>query len=429
VRVENPRQIAAELLARRERSNVFIEDLLGDQLSKQTLKPENRRLLQEIVFGVVRWQATLDWLIGRKSSRPTDNILVKVLLRSALYQMFWMERVPDFAVVNETVDAARDLGLTRQTGFINALLRGYGREMALTERALAELKLKDPALGHSHPKWLVDRWRSRWPMERVVKLMEWNNTPPPTYARLNMLRSDPARLAALWKTEGVRAEGVSHPWCRGGLAYQVENPSTLVASSSLRDGACYIQDPSTLAAVELLDPKPGEKILDVCSAPGGKATLIAQFMGNRGVVLAEDDDASRLKLVEENSKRLGASIIQASLTPKRPDDVHDRILLDAPCSNTGVMRRRVDLRWRVTAAEVERLSRVQRTLLARASQRLKVGGVLVYSTCSLEREENQAVIREFLDQHTEFKLAKELEITPFDHQTDGAYCAKLTKTR
>jgi len=429
VRVENPRQIAAELLARRERSNVFIEDLLGDQLSKQTLKPENRRLLQEIVFGAVRWQATLDWLIGRKSAHPTDNVLVKVLLRSALYQMFWMERVPDFAVVNETVGAARDLGLTRQTGFINALLRGYGREMELAERALADLKRSDPALGHSHPKWLVDRWRSRWPMERVVRLMEWNNTPPPTYARLNRLRSDPARLAELWKAEGVEAKSFNPPWCRSGLAYQVENPSALVASSSLRDGACYIQDPSTLAAVELLDPKPGEKILDVCSAPGGKATLIAQFMGNRGEVLAEDDDGARLKLVEENAKRLGATIIRASLTPKRPDDVHDRILLDAPCSNTGVMRRRVDLRWRVTAAEVERLSRVQRTLLFRASQRLKVGGVLVYSTCSLEREENQAVIREFLDQNSEFKLDKEVEITPFEHQTDGAYCAKLTKTR
>lgn len=429
MRVEKPRQIAAEILARRERTGVFIEDLLGDALSKTSLKVEDRRFLQELVFGSVRWLGTLDWLIGRKSSNPTDNVLVKVMLRTALYQMFWMERVPDFAVVNETVETARALGLTRQTGFINAILRAYGRESEQTGRILAELKRTNPALGNSHPEWLVQRWRTRWPAPKVAGLLEWNNTSPQTYARLNTIKSDGAKLMALWSAEGVEARAVNPPWCRAGLAYRVENPAVLIQSSSLRDGSCYIQDPSTLAAVELLDPKPGEKLLDLCAAPGGKATLMAQFMENQGVVLAEDDDASRLKLVVQNAERLGATIIRAALSTNRPDDVHDKILLDAPCSNTGVMRRRVDLRWRVTAAEIDRLSRVQRALLARAADRLKLNGVLVYSTCSLEREENQAVVREFLDQHPDFKLEREVEITPFEHEMDGAYCARLVKFR
>ena len=196
---------------------------------------------------------------------------------------------------------------------------------------------------------------------------------------------------------------------------------------SLRDGWFYVQDPGTLLAPTLLGAQPGETILDLCAAPGGKTTFIAQLMNNTGKIVARDLDPNRLKLVRENCARLGVTIVETAL-PAASEAIFDRILIDAPCSNTGVMRRRVDLRWRIQAAEIERLRATQLGLLNQAATKLKPGGVLVYSTCSLEPEENSEVVKQFLAAHQNFKLETERQLLPFADAVDGAYVAKLKHT-
>jgi 16S rRNA (cytosine967-C5)-methyltransferase len=536
VTAQKPRQIAARILRDRLADARHTEALLETALDRAALPPADRRLCQELVYGVVRWQAALDWLIARKTSDRPQKPMLRILLQLGLYQMFWLDRIPDHAAVNESVALAREMGLSQQAGFVNAVLRGYGRAAAATARQLAELKISDPPVGYSHPVWLWERWRDRWGADNAARLMDWNNTPPPTCARVNLLKTDPEKLTARWATEGVAfapvvvgvppaGEGgilppgspsahlssILHPPSSPSLSplpsplFSLSSHPSLATLPSFQDGWFYVQDPSTLLAVIELDPKPGETVLDACAAPGGKTAFIAQLMENRGLIVAEDTDPARLALVRENCTRLGVTCVQTGVTGEQkagkdftegntantgqtekpftegndpssavasgvrtrtqallrrtggnkesavkaiqagslpasstslpsvksapiPQLLFDRILVDAPCSNTGVMRRRVDLRWRVRPEEIERLRRAQLDLLRQAAARLKPGGTLVYSTCSLEPEENGSVVREFLAQHPSFKLDRERELLPFADGVDGAYVAKLTTT-
>ncbi|HEY2953368.1 MAG TPA: 16S rRNA (cytosine(967)-C(5))-methyltransferase RsmB, partial [Verrucomicrobiae bacterium] len=426
---EKPRQIAARVLQRHAGRTDYLENVLEQELAGKSLPPSDRGLAQELAFGVVRWQATLDWLITRKTAGRPQKTPLQILLRLGLYQMFWLDRIPDHAAVHETVEMAKHLGYGPQAGFINAVLRGYLRERDQTEQALADLKLTQPALGYSHPDWLCARWQLRWGEEKVRRLLQWNNTPPRTFARVNALRATADQLRSQWEKEGVAARLFSCDWAGESLIYELESHPSLAALPSFRSGFFYVQDPSTLLAVRELNPQPGETILDLCAAPGGKTTLIAQLMQNRGRIVAQDDSPDRLKWVEENSVRLGVSCVETSgpsTFGPRPSTLFDRILVDAPCSNTGVMSRRVDLRWRIRPEEIDRLRAAQLALLRRAVEQLRPGGTLVYSTCSLEPEENGEVVTSFLAERAEFKLEHERELQPFTDGVDGAYVARLT---
>jgi len=285
-------------------------------------------------------------------------------------------------------------------------------------------------LAASHPTWLCARWEKQFGSEPLRRLLEWNNTPPATYARVNTLRGNPEQLREQWARENVSASLVPAEWAGQSLVYELESFPPLASLPSFREGRFYVQDPSTLLAVALLDPQPGESILDLCSAPGGKTTLIAERMQNRGTVLAHDTAPDRLKLVEENCRRLGVTCVTPTLPSTlnpQPSTLFDRILIDAPCSNTGVMRRRVDLRWRIREAEISRLRATQLQLLRESLPRLKPGGTLVYSTCSLEPEENSQLIEEFVQAHPAIHLQGERSLTPWADHTDGAYVARLIK--
>ena len=430
--MEKPRQIAVRILRRYAEQADYLENLLELELSRASLAPADRGLVQELSFGVVRWQATLDWLIAQKTGGRSQKIVLQILLRLGLYQIFWLERIPDHAAVHETVEMAKHLGFSAQAGFINALLRGYLREQAETEKNLQELKLHQPALGYSHPEWLVERWQKRWGDEPAKRLLEWNNTPPPTYARLNTLKADPKKLAAQWDREGVQFISRQWDWTREGLVFELKSHPQLTAMPSFQQGLFYIQDPGTLLAPQALNAQPGETILDLCAAPGGKTTFIAQQMQNKGQVRAQDISQARLDLVRENCARLGVSCVEPGLlaAAAQPSATaalqFDRVLVDAPCSNTGVMRRRVDLRWRIRPEEIERLRLAQLELLGRAAHQLKPGGTLVYSTCSLEPEENEEVVENFLTTHPNFHLEEERTLLPFVEGVDGAYVARMT---
>jgi 16S rRNA (cytosine967-C5)-methyltransferase len=258
--------------------------------------------------------------------------------------------------------------------------------------------------------------------------LEWNNTPPKTFARVNTLKTDAAKLVGRWREENVDYDFITRDWTGENLALELKSHPPLNSLGSLRDGWFYLQDPSTLLAPALLGAQTGETILDLCAAPGGKTTFIAQQMRNEGKIIAEDISPDRLKLIRENCARLGVTCVEpvlSSSTLHPPSSLFDRILVDAPCSNTGVLRRRVDLRWRISVEEMARLQKTQSDLLRQAATRLKPGGVLVYSTCSLEPEENSELIKNFLATDNNFILETERQLLPFVDGVDGAYVAKL----
>lgn len=425
MRVEKPREIAVEVLLGRQKGE-FVENLLDFALKRHELKVEDRRFLQEIVYGVVRWELTLDWLIAQKTGNKPQKEEVRALLRLALYQMFWLERVPSYAAVNETVEVCKKRGLQPQAKFINAVLRGFGRELERTRECLEELKRAKPAVGYSHPEWLWKRWAKAWGHQKAVQLMEWNNFTPPVFARVNTLRATVDEAMTVWEQEGVVAEAGKWDWVSDRTVFRLVSHPPLGKLESFAKGMFYVQDPSTLLAPGMLDVKDGISVLDMCAAPGGKTTYIAQLLSNHGNVVAQDIESDRLKLVRENAERLGASCIQTG-TVLHQDETFDRVLIDAPCSNTGVMRRRVELRWRIKPEEIKRLALTQMQILREGAKRVREGGFLVYSTCSLEREENQAVIGHFLAADNRFSLDEERELTPMREGVDGAYCARLVR--
>lgn len=451
-----------------------------------SLAPVDRGLCQELVLGVVRNQATLDWLIDRKTRGRPQQYGVRAILRLGLYQLFWLDRIPEHAAVFETVELARQFGHVPQAGFVNAVLRTYVREREATLQELAQLKIREPHLGYSHPAWLWNRWRARWGEDSGRALLEWNNRPPEVYARANTLRMDPGKLLERWRMEeNVDYDFFLRDWTGENLVFRLKSYPPLSDLKTFRGGGFYVQDPSTLLAVRVLAPEPGETILDLCAAPGGKTTFIAQLMGNEGRVVALDGSPDRLRLLTENCVRLGVTCVepaQSAFLPaeapplpgeaddaqvgrpgkragvkreprrdsgkaakgERPSDAapdakssgpsyelqassFDRILVDAPCSNSGVMRRRAELRWRINPRELQRLRRLQLDLLGHAAPALRPGGVLVYSTCSLEPEENAGVVQTFLEEHRGFRLESQRELLPFRDGVDGAYVAKLVR--
>jgi 16S rRNA (cytosine967-C5)-methyltransferase len=370
----NARETVFELLMSWKRSGRNADELLEERA------PAERAFVQELFYGCIRQQLALHFMIPaeRKPQRAVETIL-----EIGLYQLAFM-RVAAHAAVHETVELAKKFASPAEAKFVNAVLRNP-----------RPLEQAEPWVRLSHPRWLWARHGDAW--------CEWNNTPPPVYVRGE--KSCP----------GVLEPTGLHPLC-----YRVVDAAKFFAAP----GKYYVQDPSTLIAVDELDPQPGESILDLCAAPGGKTTHIAQKMKNHGQVIAADSSNVRLQLVAENCRRLGISIV-ATLACDSGRCLRgrqfDRVLVDAPCSNTGVLRRRVDLRWRIRQEEFARLAAVQRKLLTAAFELAKPGGVVIYSTCSLEPEENEHVIAHFPG------LASQRAVVPPRDGMDGAFVAKFRK--
>ncbi|HTS16079.1 MAG TPA: 16S rRNA (cytosine(967)-C(5))-methyltransferase RsmB [Verrucomicrobiae bacterium] len=416
----NARELALDLLNRWPQSRAFADELLEDALAATSLGESDRGFVTELFYGCLRQQLALQFLLGRLAEKPPRPVLANVL-KLGLYQLFFL-RTPAHAAVNESVSLARRHGGEPEAKFVNAVLRRAGREHNALWTEFQTTHETEPWVYYSHPEWLWNRWAARLGNDNAAALCEWNNQPPPIYIRVNTLKSTGAPA-------DVAAEPTNHPVC-----WRVTNASGLFRTKSFLNGDFYVQDPSTLTAVDVLDPRPGESVLDMCAAPGGKTTYIAQKMQNRGRVIAADSAASRLALVGENCRRLGVSIV-ATLACEgtrldhclRGEEV-DRVLVDAPCSNTGVLRRRADLRWRIEEKEIARLASLQTKLLDMAARFTKRGAVLVYSTCSLEPEENERVVETFLATHGAFKLETTQSLFPPRDGVDGAFVARFRRT-
>lgn len=402
------RQAAVSALRAWAKGRDYAESLVERHAQRRRLSTADRALLQAILFGVLRNRRLLDHWIGELRKGQLDPE-TRDVLRVGLCQILLLG-IPDHAAVNETVEA----GKSAVRGLINAVLR-----RAITSRAplldgVADLP---PAVRFSHPDWLYKRWKSAFGSDQALSLMEWNNRPSETFFRVNPL-SPPTS-----PPPGVPIDGAP-----GFFRLDGPPPHDLLASGSI-----YIQDPATRHAVELLNPQPGESILDACAAPGGKAFLIASASGSaRGLVCTDSND-KRLPRLRVNLDRLhaeDATIVAHDWTTPAPADWHGRfdgILLDVPCSNTGVIRRRVDVRWRLQRADLDALRATQLRILANALPCLKPGGRIVYSTCSIESDENDGVIEAFLKGHPDFRLAGTRRALPFVDHTDGAFAARLER--
>lgn len=400
------RQAAVSALRAWAKGHDYAETLVERHAQRRHLSSADRGLLQAILFGTLRHRRLLDHWIGDLRQGKIDPE-TRDVLRVGLCQTLLLG-IPDHAAVNETVEA----GKAAVRGLVNAVLR---RSIDSRQRLLDSAADLPPAIASSHPDWLYNRWKSAFGKTNTATLMEWNNQPAETFFRSNPLAQVPANLPGSPVENAPGFHRLDGP-----------PPAALLAA-----GAIYIQDPATRHAVELLDPQPGERILDACAAPGGKAFLIAAALGGASTLTCTDSNEKRLPRLQENLARLHAGEAAVSChdwTMPAPPEWHgkfDAILLDVPCSNTGVIRRRVDVRWRLQAPDITRITHTQRAILENALPCLKPGGRIVYSTCSIEAEENQTLVETFAADHPGVELAETRSIFPFADGTDGAFAALL----
>lgn len=408
----NVRLLALDILLECSHGEAYAHDLIERLAAQHRLEHRDAAFLQTLVFSVLRNILLLDTWLDELCDNKRLEIRVHWLLRLGVAQLLLLE-MPAHAAVNETVNLAG----AKPRALVNAVLRRAEREKAALLAMVDRMPLQD---RFSHPEWLVDRWCEQHGDEATLQLCEWDQKPADTYIRINRLHPEPLAAA-----DTADLAPTAHP-----EFYRVPQPPRewLVA------GKCYVQDPSTAAACELLDPQPGETVLDACAAPGGKTAYLAQLMRNRGRIIACDASPRRVKRLQENLERLGVTIAETPVLDWSKSGVgafgglqFDRILVDAPCSNTGVMRRRVDVRWRLQPWTFKEMATLQSLLLENLHALLKPGGTLVYSTCSIDREENEDVIEAFRATHRHFKLVESEATLPWRDQVDGAFAAKLVK--
>ncbi|MCX6338792.1 MAG: 16S rRNA (cytosine(967)-C(5))-methyltransferase RsmB [Candidatus Aureabacteria bacterium] len=429
------REAAFRVLRGALRSDVFVSELLDREFRLSALPLEDRRLATELAYGCLRRRGTLDAVIERCAGRGMREITPGIddILRLGVYQLLYLDRVPAYAAVDETVELAKRFGPKGSEKFVNAVLRRAQR----SQREIAPLAgegspASSLAAAHSHPLWLVERWLARWGRVEVEALCVANNTAPPFTVRVNRVRISRDELMTRLARESARAvPHGGHP-----LALDIEElPCPLRDLASFREGLFQVQDVSGMRVVDLLGPRARERIADLCAGPGGKATGIAEAMGDEGEVICVELRGRKAGMISENAKRLGLNcitvVIGDALRAGTSIDTQpvDRVLVDAPCSNTGVLRRRPEARWRVSENDIGRLAGRQVALLTAGAAVVRRGGILVYSTCSIEPEENEKVVERFLQEFPAFGIEDQISLYPHRSGCDGGYAARLVRNR
>jgi 16S rRNA (cytosine967-C5)-methyltransferase len=431
------RRLTLESLARIGRGD-FLDEALAPAREELADDLAARGRLLFLTAGTVKWRGRLDHELDRHLPQGLVSLPppVRDILRLALFELRLAE-TPSYAAVDAAVHLTREAGLSGLSGLVNGLLRRAVREGELPVDAAT---LSGLAVTTSHPEWLLDRITTLFGSTAARRYADWNNLPPPVWARVDTGRRSIEEALALLSDEGVEAAA------DGPVPGYLRLPSgTLPADlRGLEEGWLTIQDPSAGLAVLALDPIPGQRVADLFAAPGGKATHLAERLGGRGEVAATDSDETRRRRLLETVRRHGAPNLNVvpwdELLARGP--VFDGVLADVPCSNLGVLRRRADARWRVAADEPARMARLQAGLIARAAELVRPGGVLVYSTCTLLPEENEQVVADFLHSHGAFErvgLGMSVPGTfitdtgavfanPWEHGIDGAYAVRLKRS-
>ncbi len=438
------RGIAIKILTRVERTDAYLDKLLDIELNDTDLNPPDKRLLTELVHGVLRNQSRLDWVLTGfyhgQYSKVAPN--VRSALRVALYQILFLTRIPHHAAVNEAVEFVKKYRGQRLADTMNGLLRNIARNVDNIRYPLASVdELQYLAVVHSHPTWLIKRWHERYGFEETESLCKANNMRPFLTMRPNALKGDFQAFV-----NQLVEVGIDYRRCfymRDFLT--VRNLPNIKQSALFSEGHFSIQDESAGLVGELLAPKPGETVIDLCSAPGGKAIHAAELMKNEGRIIAIDKYETRLNLVKQSAARVGITSIEILEGDASEIELEqaDKVLADVPCSGLGVLSKKPDIKWTREPEDIRKLAGIQRAIINNAARLVKPGGVLVYSTCTVEPEENHEIVMDFLQAHPEFSIDPAqnyipprvvdehgfLATFPHRHRMDGAFGARLVKAQ
>jgi 16S rRNA (cytosine967-C5)-methyltransferase len=425
-KISPARSIALQVLRRVEAEGAFSSLALDHALRRNaSLSPEDRALATELTYGTLRWRRRLDYALGAHSQRRLEKVEPSLLriLRMSAYQLLFLDSIPDWAAVDQGTEMATVLRGRRAAGYVNGVLRGLSGNRDRIEWPDANL---DPvhalAIASSFPDWMVKWWLQLFGRERAEAFMQAQNQPAPLWVRANSLRGKPENLASLIAASGYHATP-------SGLvpgAVLLQRVGDVTALAAHQAGWFHVQDLAAQAVCHLLGPKPGQRVLDACGAPGGKTATLAQLMGNQGEVFSVDIHPARIGLVRQLAERLGITCVNTvayDLCGPVPEDwgTFDRVLLDAPCSSIGVLRRHPEIKWRLAPDDLTRIAQTQRELLDAVARLVKPGGILVYSVCTFSDEEGPGQIQAFLAGHPEFERLNPLtgKKAPWHAMLDG----------
>ncbi len=438
----NARETALFILNTLDRTHKTLDSILEDILEADDLSKRDRALVHALVYGVLRWRGHLNWLIGRFSRTPLNRIEPRILniLRIGLFQIVYLDKIPVSAAVNTSVEMAKAFAAPWVIRFVNALLRNAAREYKTVSFPDPD---KDPvyalSVEKSFPKWLIERWAARFGIKETAEICDAVNEIPPITVRANTLKTTRDDLSKAIEEDVEQMKMTSY--AADGISFF--NPKMAIAEmKAFRDGWFQVQDEAAQRVTLLLDPQPGEAILDACAGLGGKTGHIAQQMKNQGHIAAADHDERKLSRLKTDMERLGVSIVTTCIQDlNNPFTSHssllnfhlngfDRVLLDAPCSGLGVLRRNPDAKWSVSKKNLTRCRDRQIRFMNHLAELVKPSGVLVYAVCSTEPEENEEVITAFLEQHPEFETESEpLKTFPHKDNMDGFFSVRMKKKR
>jgi len=450
------RQVALDVLVKVEEAGAYSNLQLNRTLQVEQLSRADAALATELVYGTISRKLTIDYWLSQLVAKGIHKLQpwVHQLLRMSVYQLLWLDRIPDHAVVNEAVKIAKKKGHQGISGMVNGVLRNVLRKRDELKLEHITLSTEEETLSvrYSFPSWLVSRWLNVYGREATEQILSASNEAPHSSIRVNTMKTTPQ--AVLQELEEAGLQATISPIAAAGI--NVDKGGHLAALSGFEKGKWSLQDESSMLVAEVLQPKPGMKVLDACAAPGGKSMHIGELMEGQGVLLSNDLHEHKRKLIEEQAARLGLQHIQTSSRDaiELPNNVEresfDAVLLDAPCSGFGVIRRKPEIKWTKQPKDVDDIADIQERLLEAMSGLVKPGGVLVYSTCTIAKEENEEQIANFLASHPEYSLDAhwpetlldalkkqgiiderfdgQLQLLPYHANSDGFYIARLKRS-
>lgn len=437
--MSDARSTALRLLIKSQENKTYSNIALDEALKRSQLSAQDKKLAAALFYGVTERIITLDRIIAKYSKRPCDKLSsgIRATLWLGLYQLKFMDGIPDNAAVDESVKLAKKDKNPAAAGFVNAVLRSFIRD----EKALPKGKneLDDLSIEYSCPMWLIEKWLREYSKEQTMSLLQSSVGQPPTTIRVNTTKITPDELVKKLSQEGIKAK-------RSELlenCLSISNVANIEATDAFRQGLFHVQDIASQICCEALDAQNASLLLDVCSAPGGKAFTAAQIMKN-GSVMAFDLHENRVRLIRSGAERLGLSNVTASVNNAKvfSDDMPkaDRILCDVVCSGLGVIRRKPEIKYK-SPEEMERLPEIQYDILSTSARYLKKDGILIYSTCTVSKAENENVVQKFLENNPDFEAVNVFEdkggllrtpfltLTPKDLNSDGFFIAKLKRVK
>jgi len=443
-----PREIALKIIYDINEKGAYSNIAINKYLEGCELREIDKSFITDIVYGSVKFRLTIDWIIEQFSSIKIKKISPWILniLRLGIYQILFSDKVPESAAVNESVNLSKKYGHAASSRYVNGILRNVARkknEIKYPDKSTELVKYL--SVKYSHPEWMINSWIRQFGEEFTESLLTSNNEIPDFTVRVNTLKISKDDLIKALRDEGIEASNARYVE----EALIINNPSSISRLESFKKGFFQVQDESSMIVSKVLNPKPGQLVIDVCSAPGGKSTHIAQLMGDKGTVISRDIHEHKIKLINDAVKRLGLNIIKTELFDALKVDSSyvekaDAVLVDAPCTGLGIIRRKPDIKWARKSEDTEEISVLQKKIISSASRYVKPGGVLVYSTCTIQPEENEDVIRWFLKENNDFYpvdiaplLPKELavyacsdgyiKVYPNRDGIDGFFISKLRK--